>query len=63
METSHITCQNDGQDTTNSRKGNAYTFLGRTEEDSGILCGEGFNSKECSLLSNAARQTEASNSH
>jgi len=62
METSHITCQDDGQDISNTRKSNVYTFLGCTGDDSGILCREGFNSKDCSLLSNAARHTEASNS-
>lgn len=62
METSHITCQDDSQDTSNTRKSNVYTFLGCTGDDSGILCREGFNIKECSLLSNASRHTEASNS-
>jgi len=62
METSHITCQDDGQDTSNTRKSNAYTFLGCKGDNSGILCREGLNSKECSLLSHAARHTEASNS-
>jgi len=54
METSHITCQDDGQETSNTRNSNVYTFLGCTGDDSGILCREGFNSKDCSLLSNAA---------
>lgn len=61
-ETSHITSQDDGQDTSNTRKSNVYTFLGCTGDKSGIFCREGFNSKECSLLSNAAGHTEASNS-
>jgi hypothetical protein len=44
------------------QENNAHSFLGCTGADSRTLCGEGFNSKECSLLWNATGQTEASNS-
>jgi hypothetical protein len=37
METSYITCQDGGQDTSYTKKSNVYTFLGCRGDDSGNI--------------------------